>query len=218
MAWLPQPGLWAVYAFFVQEQVQEQIRERELQFQEEKEFALAKEYSQIYRIVIDLFDKFVELLGEEVVSLQEYCELLDAGLEEAKVGVIPPSLDQVIIGDMERTRLDHLRVLFFMGANDTFLPGKLGKGGLLSERDREQFARRKLSLSPGAKEKTYIQKFYLYLNLTKPSERLYLSCSKVSSDGKALRPAYLMQEVIRLFPGLRIQTDHLLHQDRKSVV
>lgn len=197
----------AVYAFFVQEQVQEQIRERELQFQEEKEFALAKEYSQIYRIVIDLFDKFVELLGEEVVSLQEYCELLDAGLEEAKVGVIPPSLDQVIIGDMERTRLDHLRVLFFMGANDTFLPGKLGKGGLLSERDREQFARRKLSLSPGAKEKTYIQKFYLYLNLTKPSERLYLSCSKVSSDGKALRPAYLMQEVIRLFPGLRIQDE-----------
>ena len=187
--------------------MQEQIRKLELQFQENGELALAKEYSQIYRIVIELFDKFVELLGDEQVSLQEYCELLDAGLQEAKVGVIPPSLDQVVIGDVERTRLNNLKVLFFVGANDTFLPGKLGQGGLLSERDREKFARQKLSLSPGAKEKTYIQKFYLYMNLTKPLEMLYLSFSKVSSDGKALRPAYLVQDIRRLFPGLQVQED-----------
>ncbi len=197
----------AVYEFFMQEKMQEQIRKLEIQFQEKGELALAKEYSQIYRIVIELFEKFVELLGDEKVSLKEYCELLDAGLEEAKVGVVPPSLDQVVIGDVERTRLNHLKVLFFVGANDTFLPGNLGKGGLLSERDREKFAQGKLPLSPGAKEKTYIQKFYLYMNLTKPSEKLYLSFSKVSSDGKALRPAYLVQDIRRLFPRLRIQED-----------
>ena len=197
----------AVYEFFMQEKLQEQIRRLEIRFQEKGELALAKEYSQIYRIVIELFDKFVDLLGDEKVSLQEYCELLDAGLQEAKVGVIPPSLDQVVIGDVERTRLNNLKVLFFVGANDIFLPGKPGQGGLLSERDREKFARQKLPLSPGAKEKTYIQKFYLYMNLTKPSEKLYLSFSKVSSDGKALRPAYLVQDIRRLFPDLKIQED-----------
>lgn len=199
----------AVYEFFVQEKLQEHIRKLEIQFQDEGELALAKEYSQVYRIVIELFDKFVELLGEETVSLQEYRELLDAGLEEAKVGVIPPSLDQVVVGDVERTRLNNLKVLFFVGANDTFLPGNLGQGGLLSERDREKFSRQKLSLSPGAKEKTYIQKFYLYMNLTKPSEKLYLSFSKVSSDGKALRPAYLVQDMRRLFPELQVQDEEM---------
>lgn len=197
----------AIYEFFMQEKLQEQTRKLELQFQREGELALAKEYSQVYRIVIELFDKFVELLGEEPVSLQEYRELLDAGLEEAKVGVIPPSLDQVVVGDVERTRLNNLKVLFFVGANDTFLPGNLGQGGLLSERDREKFSKQKLTLSPGAKEKTYIQKFYLYMNLTKPSEKLYLSFSKVSSDGKALRPAYLIQDIRRLFPGLQVQDE-----------
>ena len=192
----------AVYEFFFREKVQEQIQTMELKFQNEGELALAKEYSQIYRIVLDLFDKFVELLGEERISLKEYCELLDAGLEEAKVGVIPPSLDQVVIGDMERTRLNNLKVLFFVGANDTFLPGNLGQGGLLSERDREKFAGQKLALSPGAKEKTYIQKFYLYMNLTKPSKRLIISYAKASADGKALRPAYLVQDLLRMFPGI----------------
>ena len=83
------------------------------------ELALAKEYAQVYRIVMELFDKFVSLLGEEEIALKDYCELLDAGLEEAKVGVIPPSLDQVMIGDVERTRIKNIKALFFVGANDT---------------------------------------------------------------------------------------------------
>ena len=90
----------AVYEFIVAEHMQEQIAGMEALFQEQGELALAKEYAQIYRIVLDLFDKFVELLGDESISLKEYCDLLDAGLEEAKVGVIPPSLDQVVIGDV----------------------------------------------------------------------------------------------------------------------
>lgn len=114
--------------------------------------------------------KFVSLLGEEEIALKDYCELLDAGLEEAKVGVIPPSLDQVMIGDVERTRIKNIKALFFVGANDTLLPGNTGVGGLLSECDREQFQKKEISLSPGAKEKIYIQKFYLYLNLTKPTK------------------------------------------------
>ena len=165
----------AVYEYLVQEKIQEQLAELEQKFQEEGELALAKEYAQIYRIVLELFDKFVELLGEEEIPLKEYCELLDAGLEEAKVGVIPPSLDQVVIGDMERTRIKNIRALFFVGANDTLLPGNAGARGLLSERDRKQFQEKKMNLSPGPKEKLYIQKFYLYMNLTKPSELLYLS-------------------------------------------
>lgn len=194
----------ALYEFLVQENMQEKVQRLSEKFLRDGELALAKEYAQVYRIVIELFDKFVELLGDENISLEEYCELLDAGLEEAKVGVIPPSLDQVVIGDVERTRLNHLKVLFFMGANDVFLPGNLGQGGLLSERDREAFATKKMALSPGAKEKAYVQKFYLYMNLTKPADKLYLTYSKVSSDGKALRPAYLIQDVRRMYPRLKV--------------
>ena len=79
----------AVYEFISEERMQERLSEMEQTFQERGELARAKEYAQIYRIVLGLFDKFVELLGDERISLKEYCELLDAGLEEAKVGVIP---------------------------------------------------------------------------------------------------------------------------------
>lgn len=193
----------AVYEYLVQEELQEKLSRMEQEFQETGELALAKEYAQVYRIVMELFDKFVELLGEENISLKDYCDLLDAGLEEAKVGVIPPSLDQVVIGDVERTRIRDIKALFFVGANDTLLPGNAGARGLLSERDREQFKKEEIDLSPGPKEKIYTQKFYLYMNLTKPTELLSLSWSKVSGEGKTLRSAYLIQEIRRLFPGLQ---------------
>jgi ATP-dependent helicase/nuclease subunit B len=197
----------AIYEFMVQENIQVRLAEQEELFKAKGELALAREYAQIYRIVIELFDKFVELLGDEQVSLSEYCKLLDAGLEEARVGVIPPEVDQVVIGDMQRTRLKDIKALLFAGANDVYLPGALLRTGLLSELDREKFAREKLTLSAGGKEKAYVQKFYLYLNLTKPSEKLDIYYSKVSADGKSVRPSYLIQELQKLFPKLKVRDE-----------
>lgn len=197
----------AIYEFMVQENLQVRLAEQEELFKAKGELALAREYAQIYRIVIELFDKFVELLGDEQVSLSEYCKLLDAGLEEARVGVIPPEVDQVVIGDMQRTRLKDIKALLFAGANDVYLPGALLRTGLLSELDMEKFAREKLTLSAGGKEKAYVQKFYLYLNLTKPSEKLDIYYSKVSADGKSVRPSYLIQELQKLFPKLKVRDE-----------
>ena len=197
----------AVYEFMVKENLQAGLQKTEEEFQQEGELALAKEYSQVYRVIIELFDKFVELLGEEQVSLNEYCKLLDAGLVEARIGVIPPSADQVVVGDVQRTRLKDIKALFFVGANDSFLPGALLRTGLLSERDREKLKKEDYVLSPGGKEKAYVQKFYLYMNLTKPSQKLKIYYSKVSSDGKALRPSYLIQELLRLYPCLEVQDE-----------
>ena len=197
----------ALYEFMVKEDLQVKLKKQEEEFQLSGELALAKEYAQIYRILVELFDKFVELLGDEPVGLNEYCKLLDAGLTEARVGVIPPSTDQVVVGDVERTRLKDIQALFFIGANDVYLPGALLRNGLLSERDREKFGKEKLTLAPGGKERAYIQKFYLYLNLTKPSKRLEVYYSKVSPDGKSMRPSYLIQELHKLYPLLTVEDE-----------
>ena len=197
----------ALYEFMVREELQLKLKRQEEMFLAEGELALAKEYAQVYRILMELLDKFVELLGDEAVSLKEYGKLLDAGLSEARVGVIPPSVDQLVAGDVQRTRLKDIKALIFIGANDAYLPGALLRTGLLSERDRERFQKEKISLAPGGKEQAYIQKFYLYMNLTKPSERLSVYFSKVSPEGKSMRPSYLIQEIRRLYPLLAVSDE-----------
>lgn len=205
----------ALHTFFLNEELQQRVKEYQLMFEAQGELALEKEYAQVYRIVIELFDQFVELLGDERISIKEYCELLDAGLEEAKVGIIPPSMDQIVIGDVERSRIKDVKIVFFIGANDIYIPGASQKNGLLSEYDRQRIAETGVALAPNAKEKTYIQKFYLYLVLTKPSNQVYLTYSKSSADGKAIRPAYLVSDLMKLYDGLRVQEVSLSLKDKE---
>ena len=131
---------------------------------------------------------------------------MDAGLEQAKVGIIPPSVDQIIVGDVERSRIKDVKVVFLVGVNDVYIPGSVKNGGLLSEHDREKMTDMGAVLAPGAKEKTYVQKFYLYLILTKPNQQIYLTYSKTSADGSAIRPSYLVSELLKMFPNLKVGT------------
>lgn len=194
----------ALYQLLVDLKVEKQLREKEKQYEAKGELAKAKEYAQIYKIVMDLFDKVAALLGDENLTIQEYSDILDAGFEAAKVGVIPPGNDKILIGDIERTRLNHIKILFFVGVNDGIVPKAANTGGIISQFEREKMAEYKMELAPGARERVFIQKFYLYLNLTKPSNHLYVTFSKVNAEGKALRRSYLIGTLLQMFQGLEV--------------
>ena len=197
----------ALYQLLVNLKVEQQLKQYQEEFEAKGDLASAKEYEQIYGIVMDLFDKVVDLLGEEVLNVREYREILDAGFEAAKVGVIPPGNDRVVIGDIERTRLDHIKILFFIGVNDGIIPKAEISGGIISQMERERLAQQNIELAPTGRERVFIQKFYLYLNMTKPSCGLYLTFSQVNSQGKSLRKSYLVGTLLKLFPEISIQEE-----------
>lgn len=163
---------------------------------------LAREYGQVYDRVEELFERLTGLLGDEKAERKSYAQILDAGFGEIQVGVIPATIDQVMVGDITRTRLDGVQVLFFVGVNDGVVPQRKNGGSLLGDRDREFFKAHRLELAPTAREDGCMQKFYLYLMLSKPSRRLVITYAGRSADGKSLRPSVLLGEVYKLFPGL----------------
>ncbi len=162
----------------------------------------AKEYEQVFRLVLDIFDRIVELLGADILSLREFKDILETGLKEAKVGLIPPGVDQILVGDIERTRLKDIKALFFVGVNDGIVPKANPGGGILSDMERQLFADHAIELSPTKRQNAYTTEFYLYLNLTKPQNRLYLSFAKLDGSGKSMRTSYLISKIQKLFPNL----------------
>lgn len=194
-----------LYDFLEQNQVQQKLLNYQQQFEQEGDLAKAREYAQIYRLVMDLLDQIYELLGEEEISLQEFADILEAGFGEITVGTIPQNVDRIVVGDMERTRLKQVKVLFFLGVNDGNIPKNASKGGIISDMDREFLIESGTEMAPSPRQQMYIQRLYLYLNMTKPSQRLYLSYAKVNSDGKGIRPSYLIDTVRKLFPQLAVE-------------
>lgn len=195
-------GIAALYQLLVSLGAEQQLWEKETALLEKNEQTKSREYGQIYQIVIQLLEKYNALLGEEPLQIEDFTEVLEAGLSAASLAVIPPGYDSVTIGDIERTRLNHIKILFFIGVNDGVIPKSANAGGIISEYEREQLLAADMQLAPGAREQAFIQRFYLYRNLTKPSKQLYISYSKADSEGKAIRPSYLIGVLRKLFPKL----------------
>ncbi|MBQ1311556.1 MAG: helicase-exonuclease AddAB subunit AddB, partial [Blautia sp.] len=192
-----------LYAFSVSCEAQKKLAQQEKDFHDRQELAMEKEYAQIYGTVMELLDRMVEVLGDERIRGREFLQILETGLSKAKVALIPPGQDQVLVGDMERTRLRDIKALYFVGVNEGNIPKSTQGGSLLNEIDRSFFASQGVELAPDAREQMSIQRFYLYLNLTKPSEYLCLSCPLADLKGEALSPSYLLRSLQGLFPLLQ---------------
>jgi len=199
--------LAALFYFMRKFKIEESIKKLAEKFKEEgtEEARLkAKEYEQVYQIVLDIFDRMAELLGNDVMPLKEFTDILESGIKEAKVGLIPPGIDQIVVGDIERTRLKDIKALFFLGVNDGIVPKANPGGGILTDADRQLFAEYDIELSPTKRQNAYITEFYLYLNLTKPQNKLFISYAKLDAGGKAMRASYLIGKMLKLFPDIMI--------------
>ena len=204
-----------LYEFLIQSRIQQKLAVYEEKFEEEGEPSKAREYAQIYPRVMDLLDQILELLGEEELTLKEFADILDAGFGEIQVGTIPQNVDRVVVGDMERTRLKQVRALLFLGVNEGNIPKGTSKGGIISDIDREFLRESGMELAPSPRQQMYIQRLYLYLNMTKPSEQLILSFARVNGEGKQLRPSYLIEVMRKLFPELVIECPQLLPEEEQ---
>ena len=202
----------AVLTLLADCRAEEQLESYQEYFTKIGEHRLAKEYGQVYGLVTELLKRLSDLLGEERVSRKEYLEILDAGFAELKVGVIPAVADRVVVGDITRTRLAHIRVLFFAGVNDGIVPARKERGSLLSDRDRDFLGEHHLELAPTAREESFQQRFYLYLMMTKPSKQLILSWCRTGADGKSRRPSFLVGELRAMFPDA-VLTDQETQMD-----
>ena len=176
-------------------------------FKEEDNPLMSKEYDQVYRIVMEIYDQIVMLLGDEHISLKEFTEVFETGLVEAKVGLIPPGMDEIVIGDTQRTRLKDIRALFFIGVNEGIVPKVIGSGGILSDIERELLTDNGIELAPTKRQQAFTENFYIYLNMTKPKDKLYITYHRVNEEGKSVGPSYLIGRLLTYFEKLKINNE-----------
>lgn len=214
----------ALYELGVQLRIEDKLESYRMKFLESNQPSIAKEFEQVYQIVMDLYDQMVLLLGEEHCTLKEFGEILDTGFVEVKVGLIPPGVDEIVVGDTKRTRLNDIKVLFFLGVNEGIIPGSIGSGGILSDIERELLITNEIELAPTKRQQAFTEQFYIYLNMTKPKEKLYITYHKLNDEGKSKNPSFLIGKLKQLFPPIQIQdedenmedVDHVLRDNGLS--
>ena len=140
----------------------------------------------------------------EPLPLRDWLPILEAGLTNLTVGVIPPALDQVLIGAIDRARNPDLKLALLLGVNETIFPATPSAQTILTDTDRDELGA-VVSLGPNLRSRLARERFYGYIACTRAIEKLVVTCSRHDADGKTLNPSPFIRHLRNIFPGLEVE-------------
>lgn len=196
-----------VYHFLIDNQIDQILNKKKEKLEEQGYIELAKEQELAWNIVVQVLDELTVLFGEEKIGFTKYINLLKMGLNSNGLGRIPQTQDQVILGDIERSRTHKVKAVFILGMNDGVFPSVNKNEGFLGDKDREKLKEKGIELAKGTLENLYEDNFSIYKAFTTAEEKIFLSYSSTNTDGGALRPSVLITKIKKMFPKLKEQSN-----------
>ncbi len=192
----------AIYLYLEELDIPSKLDNWKMEAEQKGNLVKMREHDQVWNACIDLLDQYVEIVGDEAVSVKSFSAILEAGFESLYFSLIPPALDQVIIGDLEKSRLSDIKTAFIIGVNEGVLPAKIADEGILSDDERERLLAADLIVAPSSRTRLLDENFIAYKALTAPSESLYVSYPLANDEGKALIASSYIKRLKDMYPNL----------------
>ena len=196
-----------LYKFLISQNIEEKVIEKIKDLEVKNKIELAKEYKESYQIILDVLDEIVLIFKDDKMTIDKYEKILKIGLRNSGLGKIPGTQDQVILGDVDRSRSHKVDVVFIIGLNDGSFPSNNKDEGFLNDNDREILKEDGIELAKTTLEQLYDDKFNIYKAFTTAEKQLYLSYSSSDKDGKSQRPSILITQIKKMFPSLKEESD-----------
>lgn len=162
----------------------------------------ANENGQIWNIFVRIIEQAAEIFGDEKMTFSTYRDLVIQAIQSHRLAVIPPSQDQVVVGDVERSRSSRKKVVFICGMNSGSIPSGYKDSGILTQSEKHILDQSGMSLPSEREHVDANEQLMLYLLFTRATEKLFLS---YSSENAKL-PSALVGEIQKIFPDLPIKT------------
>ena len=169
---------------------------------------IANRKSQIHLTVWEQMNLWLENLAlafpREPLPLRDWLPILEAGLANLTVGVIPPVLDEVLVGAVDRARNPDLKLALVLGVNESVFPAVPPVSTILTETDRDELGHA-VALGPDLRERLARERYYGYIACTRAREKLVVTFARNDADGKMLNPSPFIAHLRRIFPKLEVE-------------
>ncbi len=161
---------------------------------------LADEHDQAWEKVCELFDQLIELMGDEPATMEDFARIVEAGLEQFELAIAPPTVDQVLVGAVDRTATGDVKATLVLGLNEGVFPRIWHDESILSDAERTELRRRDFDVDPATERMTLDERFWGYIALTRASHHLYLSRVTADDAGRPNAPSMFWEELRTLLP------------------
>ncbi len=174
------------------------------QAEESGELDHAQEHRHAWSAVDDLLDDLAGAFSDQRLDLEEIAAVLEVGLGELTLGLVPPTVDQVLVGSIERSRHPDIKAAIVLGFNDGVFPARIVEDTILNDSDREALSDAELRIGPPARQRVLDESMLVYIAMTRASEELVVTFARANDDGGALRPSPFIESLKRAVPNLDV--------------
>ncbi len=187
----------ALYNIIESDGIEDKLKAASKSYEEAGDRKMCQICEKIYPRIMDILDELAELIPDEKTDIRGFGNLLDTGLDNIRIGILPMGMDYIQVGDLTRSRIGDVKALFIVGANDGVIPQAASGGGIINDNERRLLTGLddNLVLAPSAREDMYTQQLYIYMAMNKPTEQLFVSYSRISASGKSLLPSYIIRKL-----------------------
>ena len=159
----------------------------------------------VWRQMTEWLENLDLAFATEALPLRDWLPILESGLGGLTVGVIPPALDQVLVGTIDRSRNPELKLALVLGLNESIFPAPPAPGVLLTDDERLVLERREVYLGPSPKQRLGHERYFGYIACTRSSGRLVLTSAAADGEGKPLNPSPFLAHLGRMFPAIAVR-------------
>lgn len=177
---------------------------------------MVRESAQIWNIVLETLDQMYTIMGDQQTNLKEYRQLIEAGFLNYKLGIIPTTVDQVLVGTVQRSISQDIKGLFVLGVNDGVLPSNGVEDSLFDQEERSQLGSLGFEIGLNREQAIAQENYLIYNALAQPNEEIWLSYALADSEGRAMRPSLLLNRILMLYRKLKPISD--LIEDRETML
>lgn len=160
------------------------------------------EHAQVWTELMELLDQISDVIGDELVSTEDFASILETGLEQFDLALTPPTVDQVLVGAVDRTRSARPRAVILLGMNETQFPRVPRESAILSDAERNTLKNRRLELDPDCQRTLLDERLLGYIALTRASQSLCLIRSIADDANRPLAPSVFWVRLREQFPSL----------------
>jgi ATP-dependent helicase/nuclease subunit B len=176
------------------------------------DFERMDEHAQVWRELVELVDQLVDLLGDERVTASGFADVLESALEGFDLALTPPTVDEVLIGQVDRTHTPaDLKAVLVLGLSEGIFPRAPRGDSVLSDADRRELHRRNLDLDGATDRRLLDERFLAYRAMTCASHLLYVSRPRSDDASRPIGESIFfrrLREMFRLTPACDRTEDH----------
>jgi ATP-dependent helicase/nuclease subunit B len=162
----------------------------------------ADKHQQFYNKFVDIFDELTEIFTGQSMKAEDYFAIINSAFSQLTLAFIPPTLDQVLVGSIERSRHPDLRAAFLIGATQRQFPVPVSSGSILTDDDRITAESADFQLAPASSQTLAERQYLAYIAFTRPSEFLCITYPSVDDKGGELPRSQFVGDLESLFENL----------------